>query len=146
MRGSPRPALPEAWALIPIALAVAAAAAVVIVTVELTLPDTTPTETKELVGTASAGVTTFLTAGFIAWAGDENNSTLADHVKEAFQDKYPRPGGAQGAHAFRPESPGEFWVFAEHYRGASGWGRPARVKRAAGVAKELRDGTREPSG
>jgi hypothetical protein len=134
----------EGYALVPIAIATAAAAAVVIVTVELTLPDTTPTETKELVGAASTGVTTFLTAGFISAAGDENDSTLADHIKDAFQGKYSRPGGPQGTHAFRPESPGEFWVFAEHYRGVSGWGQPARLKRAKGVATELRTGDSNP--
>jgi hypothetical protein len=128
--------LMEVSVLVPIALATAASAAVVIVTVELTLPDKTPTETVELVGAVSTGVTTFLTAGFIAWSGDAKDSTMADHIKQAFQGKY-KPDD-QGVSKFPRESPGEQWVFAEHYRDASGWGHAARVKRARGVAEALK--------
>lgn len=136
----------EGWILIPIALATAASAAVVIVTVELTLPNTTPTDTKELVGAVTTGIAAFLTAAFISWAGDDKDSTLADHVKASFQDRYTRPNRPKpGAHAFAPDSAGEKWVFAEHFRGVSGWGRPARHKRAKGIAHELAAGTSEPS-
>lgn len=131
------------WILIPIALAVAGSAAVVVLTVELTLPeDVTPkptTETKELVGAISTGITAFITAAFIAWTEDDKDSSLADHVRGAFWDKYTRPEKAKsGQHAFAAGSPGELWVYSEAYGGAEGWGRAARRKRAAGVAEELR--------
>src|SRR5262245_5222256 len=75
----------EGWLLIPLALGALAAAAVVIVTVELTLPEGTATDTKELVGGVSSGITTFLTGGFVTWAGDDKDSSLADHIKEQFE-------------------------------------------------------------
>lgn len=136
-----------AWVLIPIGLAALAAAAVVVVTVELTLPETPKptTETKELVSAVSAGITSFLTAGFIAWTEDDKDSTLADHVKEAFQAKYTRPDAPKkGAHVFLADSAGERWVFGESFGGAEGWGGKARRKRAAGIATELRSGNSDP--
>jgi hypothetical protein len=135
----------EGWLLIPLALAMAAGAAVVIVTVELTLPDTTPTATKELVGAVSTGLTTFLTAGFISWAGDADDSTLSEHVMGAFQRHYTRPGKqAKRAHVFKAESNGEYWVFAGAHGGAEGWGAAARRKRANGIAAELASGDSDP--
>jgi hypothetical protein len=139
----------EGWVLIPIALAVLASAAVVVLTVELTLPDSGPskptTETKELVSAVSTGITAFLTAGFIAWTEDDKDSSLADHVKASFQDKYTRSGTPKkGAHVFRAESAGERWVFSENYAGADGWGGKARAMRATGIAHELETGGSDP--
>jgi hypothetical protein len=135
----------QGWLLIPLALAAVAAAAVVVITVELTLPDKTPDETKELVGGVSTGITTFLTAAFIAWSADEKNSALADHIKGKFQARYTRPGEDKpGAHVFRAESEGELLVYSPEYGGAEGWGWPSALKRAHGIAKQLRDGTSEP--
>jgi hypothetical protein len=135
----------EGWLLISLTLAMAAGAAVVIITVELTLPDSTPTSTMELVGAVSTGLTTFLTAGFISWAGDEKDSTLSDHVMKVFQRHYTRPGKpASRAHTFKPESNGELWVFAEAHGGAEGWGGSACRKRAKGIAAELGSGDSDP--
>lgn len=135
------------WVLIPIALALLASAAVVILTVELTLPETPKphTESKELVSAVSAGITSFLTAGFIAWTEDDKDSSLADHAKAAFQEKYTRADQPKdGAHAFVANSAGERWVFSESYREAEGWGGKARAKRAAGIAEELKSGKSDP--
>lgn len=139
----------EGWVLIPIALALVASAAVVVVTVELTLPTSEPSkptnETKELVGAISTGITAFLTAGFIAWTEDDKDSSLADHIKDAFQAKYTRPGTPKaGAHEFVANSAGERWVFSDTYGGAEGWSGAARAKRAAGVAQELQEGSSNP--
>ncbi|MEA2276416.1 MAG: hypothetical protein QOC78_1376 [Solirubrobacteraceae bacterium] len=128
----------EGWLLIPLALAAAAAAAVVIVTVELTVPDSAATTTKELIGGASTGITTFLTAGFIAWTSDDDDSTLADHVEERFQAHYTRGATTtNGMRGFRANSAGERWVFSEAYGGIDGWGRAARKTRAKGIKAEL---------
>ena len=135
----------ECRLLIPIGLAAAAAAAVIIVTVALTVPDSTPTATKTLVGTASTGITTFLTAGFVAWSADDTNSTLADHVRAAFYAHYTRPDTPKAdAHVFKADSPGERWIFSDEYQAIEGWGRPARAARAKGIATELRNKTSEP--
>jgi hypothetical protein len=135
----------ESWLLIPIALAAAAAAAVIIVTVVLTVPDSTPAATKNLVGSVSTGITTFLTVGFIAWAADDKNSALADHVRDAFYAHYTRPDTPKaGAHVFQPDSVGERWVFSDEYEGIEGWGRPSRLARAKGIAVELSRGTSNP--
>jgi hypothetical protein len=135
----------QGWLLIPLALAAIAAAAVVIVTVELTLPDDTPTDTKELVGAVSTGITTFLTAVFISWASDDQNSTLAEHIMDAFHGRYTDPRTPKpGAHVFRNDSRGLLSVFEPEYLGVEGWGWPARLTRARAIAKELKDGTSEP--
>ena len=135
----------QSWLLIPLALAALAAAAVVVVTIELTLPDKTPSETKELVGGISAGITTFLTAAFISWTSDEKDSALADHIEEKFKARYTRTGEPKaGAHEFEPESDGDLLVQSPAYGGADGWGWPARLTRARGIAKELADRSSEP--
>jgi hypothetical protein len=139
----------ESWILTPMAIAALGSAIVVVVTVALTIPDdsTLGTDAKELVGTLSTGLTAFVVSAFISWSGDDKDSKLADHVREVFQSKYARAGSAAkkpGVHAFRPESAGERWVFGDEYAAIQGWGRPARLARAAGVARELRQGTSEP--
>lgn len=135
----------QGWLLIPLAVAVLAAAGVIVITIELTLPDGTGTETKELVGALSTGLVTFLTAGFVSWASDDKNSQLADHVKGTFQEKYTRPGKDKGdAHQFAAGSTGELWVYGGEFQGIEGWGWDARLKRARGIETELASGESEP--
>jgi hypothetical protein len=137
----------QGWLLIPLGLAVLATAGTIVVAVELTLPEGTAAETEELVGALSTGIVTFLTAGFIAKAGDDKNSQLADHIKEAFESKYTRGGTSKdGTHAFVSGSKGEQWVYSDEFEGIEGWGRKARLKRAEGVAAELKSGNSNPSG
>lgn len=147
--GRPRAALLflEGWVLTPAALAAVASAVVVLVTVALTVPDATATSTKETVGALSTGITSFLTASFVAWSGDDKNSRLSDHIGQAFRAKYNRPGGAVGAdvHLFRAGSRGERWVYSAEYGGIEGWGRAARRRRAKGVSEELARGGSEPA-
>jgi hypothetical protein len=131
----------QGWLLIPLAIAVLAAAGVIVVTIELTLPEGTSTETEELVGAVSAGIISFLTAGFVSWAEDEKDSQLADHIQEAFSDHYVRPEKKKrGAHVFEAGSRGEKWVQSNEFEEIEGWGRKARLTRAHGIADELRGG------
>lgn len=135
----------EWWALTPGAIAASAAAVVVILAVELTVPEGTAGSTKELVGALSTGLTTFITAAFMAWAGDEKDSTLGNEIRDIFFSKYtrpPDPGQPRSAdiHYFQAESPGERWVHSFEYGGVEGWGREARRRRADGIAEELRSG------
>lgn len=132
----------EWWILTPGAFAATAAAVVVIVAVETTVPKGTATDTKELVGALSTGLTAFVTAAFIAWAGDEKDSTLGNEIREIFFAKYkrePDPGKPRerGVQYFPAGSAGERWVYSSEFGGVEGWGRDARRKRAQGIAHEL---------
>jgi hypothetical protein len=131
----------EGWVLTPAALAAVGGAVVVLVTVALTVPDAAATSTKETIGALSTGVTAFITASFISWAGDDKDSKVADHIQAAFQAKYGRPDDPRtGVHHFVPESPGELWVYSDEYGAIQGWGRSARRRRAQAIAAELRSG------
>jgi hypothetical protein len=136
----------EGWVLTPGVAAAAAAGVTVLVAVAFALPDDTPTETKELVGALSTGLTTFLAAAFISWVGDEKDSRVADHVRNAFRSKYdchqegvpPNPG----VRYFKAESTGELLVYSDQT--VEGWGLEGRWKRAAGIANELENHTSDP--
>lgn len=138
----------EWWALTPAAIAALASAIVVVVTLALTVPEDVQIDpgTKQLIATLSTGLTAFIAASFISWASDEKDSKLADHVREIFQEKYKRKSDVEpplpGIHYFPAESAGERWVYSDEFKGIEGWGRAARLKRAAGVADELRKSDR----
>lgn len=135
----------EGWVLSPAALAAVGGALVVLITVALTVPDSAATSTKETIGALSTGVTAFITASFISWAGDDKDSKVADHIQAAFQSKYGRVGDSRaGVHLFAPESAGEQWVYSDEYGAIEGWGRAARRRRAIGIAAELKSRTSEP--
>lgn len=129
----------EGWILTPAAVAAAAGALVVIVTVALTVPDGTATSTKETIAALSTGLTAFLTSGFISWTSDSNDSPLSSHIRDAFYASYKRADGSteRGVDYFAPESRGEQLVYSDEVAGVEGWGRPARLKRAQGIAAEL---------
>lgn len=132
----------EWWLLTPAGIAALASAVVVFVTVGLTVPEGADVgrEAKQLISTLSTGLTAFVTAGFISWAGDDKDSRLGEHIKAVLQDTYIREGGrASGrrTHPFPADSPGERWVYSNEYRGIEGWGRTARIKRAEGIAAAM---------
>jgi len=118
--------LMEWWTLTPAAIAALGSAIVVFVTVALTVPDDSSVgrEAKELISTLSTGLTAFVTAAFISWAGDDKDSRLADHMKGVFQETYVREkeGTAvtRGKKGFPAGSPGERWVHANEYGGIEG--------------------------
>lgn len=134
----------EAWLLIPLAIAVLASAGIIVLAVKATLPEKdsagnpTSTETEKLVGAVSAGITTFLTAAFVTWAGDSKDSKLSDHIMERFQDSFTSADTPEEGKKVLPnDSPGIQWVFAGEYEGIEGWGHKARIARAKGVAAAL---------
>lgn len=142
--------LMEWWILTPAMIAALASGAVAIVTVALAVPDSAKTDTKTLIGALTTGITGFVTTAFIGWVGDENDSRLGDHIRDAFRKAYKRVPDAgkprsQGAHYFCAGSPGERWVYSDEYRGIQGWGRPARRRRAAGIAAELQKAASNPA-
>ena len=136
----------EGWVLMPAALAAVAGAVVVIIAVALTVPDSAAASTKQTISALSAGLTAFITAGFISWAGDDKDSKVADHIKAAFREKYDRVGGTPkaGVHYFATESAGESWVYSDEYAAIEGWGHSARATRAKGIKSELSSGGSEP--
>jgi hypothetical protein len=140
----------EWWILTPAMIAALASGAVAIVTVALAVPDSARTDTKTLIGALTTGITGFVTTAFIGWVGDEKDSRLGDHIRDAFREAYKRVPDAgkprlRGVHYFRAGSPGERWAYSDEYRGIQGWGRPARRRRATGIAAELRSGASNPA-
>ena len=104
----------EGWILLPTLAAAIGAAIVIVVTVELTLPDTTPTDTKELVGALSTGITSFITAVVLSWASDEDDSRLSVYIRSRFFAHF-KQGATHGRAAdghwyFTGDSAGERWV------------------------------------
>ena len=131
----------EAWILLPTLAAAIGSAVVIAVAVELTLPDGTPTETKELISALSTGITSFITAVSVSWASDDDDSRLADFIRDRFYAHFKRqPGTAANTSQvvyFTAGSPCERWVYAEETGGIAGWSRPSRLKRAAEIARCL---------
>ncbi|MGI8668067.1 MAG: hypothetical protein ACR2N4_18885 [Jatrophihabitans sp.] len=117
--------LMEWWIVIPMVLAAVAAAAAIIVTV--TVPDGTPAATKETIGALATAITSFLAAGFVDRAGDEDESRVSDRIRDHFYDKYDK--------TFKDGSAAQLFVFSGSYGTATGWGRAARRIRARGMKK-----------
>jgi len=117
--------LMEWWIIIPMVLAAVAAAAAIIVTVTLTVPDGTPAATKETIGAVATAITSFLSAGFVERAGDEDESRVSDRIRGHFYETYKT--------SFTDGSAAELYVFSGSYGGATGWGRAARRIRAQGI-------------
>lgn len=143
--------LMEWWILTPAMIAALASGVVAIVAVALTVSDTASTDTKTLIGALTTGITGFVTASFVAWTGDEKDSRLGDHIRDAFRKVYkrapdPKAPALEGVRFFRADSPGERWVYSYEYRGIEGWGRAARRNRAVGIAAELESRTSDPDG
>jgi hypothetical protein len=140
--------LMELWVISPTMFAAASAAAIVVTAVHLSLPETAPMVDKKLIGALGAGITAFLSGGFVSWAADQKDSTADDRIKRYFQDKYKRHAIGQhhvvGVSYFRADSAGERWVYSDEYGGVSGWGKSARLKRAKGIAAELASGRSAP--
>lgn len=135
--------LMEWWIVTPAVIAALASGAVAVVTVALAVPDSAKSDTKTLIGALTTGLTGFITTAFVSWSGDDKDSKLADHISSAFEKKYKREPGpdaqrSRHVHYFAADSDGERWVYSPEFKGVDGWGRPARIKRAKGIAEELR--------
>jgi hypothetical protein len=140
--------LMEWWITIPAVVAAAAAGIVIVITVKLTVPDTVADDTKELFNSLSTGITTFITAALITWSGEEKDSKQADHIQDAFFEKYkehiPNEPPAGGVKYFKRGSRGLRSVYSQEYAGIEGWGKEARMKRARIIAEELASGNSDP--
>ena len=132
--------LMEWWMLVPMAAGVAAAAAVIIVSVALTLPDTVDDPAvKETVGAITAGITAFLTSSLISTSADKDHSAVGDRIKTRLRRHYTRDKAKKADNLrFLPaDSDGEKYLYSDLFNGLSGWDRPTRLQRAAGLAKYL---------
>lgn len=144
---SPRIALVflELWIFAPLMVGALASAAMVIISVHLSLPEGTTPERKETVGAITTALTTFLTAGFISWIGERDDSRFAERIKRIFYSKYKRPKPdeprIEGVKYFQPASRGERLVYSNEYEGIEGWGRGARLHRARELSNEVAAGT-----
>lgn len=123
----------ELWILLPLLAGAVGSAAVTVLTVEFATPESAPADTKEVVAALVTGVTSFITGSFVSWASDENDSKLADLVRDRFRTRF-RDG------YFKRGSDGERWIYSDEFKGVTGWGRPDRLVRARGVAKSLANG------
>jgi hypothetical protein len=134
--------LMEWWTLAPLAVAVGASALAIIATIRWSPGETAAVATKELTEQATTAVTTFLTAGFVAWTADQDQSPVADRIKDALRSHYQRgvAGGPLSSGRIRylkPESKAERLVYSDALGDVSGWGYSARRRRARELASEL---------
>lgn len=120
----------------PATVAAAAAALVIIVGIELTT--TGEEDIKALAAALGTGITAFLTTTLIAWAGDKEDSKVANRIRAAFWAHYKRAGSitpTKGVKLFPPNSDCERWVYSVEFKGIEGWGREARRARARALSK-----------
>lgn len=123
--------------LAPGTVAATATALITIVGVELAVEE--PPELKAAASALATGIASFLTAVFVSWAGDRDDSSLASFIRGIFRAHYkrmpPTPQRERRVKYFPRESDGERWVYSDEFKGVSSWGRQSRRKRAEGVAK-----------
>lgn len=120
--------LMEFWILSPAMLAALASCAVVVAAVELQVPKDAPPVDTQLAKTLATALTTFLTSGFIAWAGDQNKSPVARRIKTAFERAYKNVSLPRDV---------ERLVYSDAVAGIEGWSQAARWDRARRLAPHV---------
>lgn len=130
--------LMEVWIVAPLMWAALAGCAVVITAVALHVEQGTPTVDEQLTNGLAAAITTFLTSGFIAWAGDQDKSPVARRIKRSFETAF------QGVH-LAPEV--ERLVYSDAVQGIEGWSLRARFERATRLARatKVKKGAQRPA-
>ncbi len=122
---------------------------VIVIGVKLVPGDTLSGADEAAFAAFATGVTAFITTTTAKYSDEKSDDLLAGRTKAAFQQSYKRrPNAGQNdnsVHYFAASSAGERWVYAENYRGVSGWGKSSRRRRAEGIAAELKSGDSEPS-
>jgi hypothetical protein len=122
---------------------------VIVIGVKLAPGETLSASDEATFAAFATGVTAFITTTTAKYSDEKSDDLLAERTRAAFQQSYKRrPSAGQhdnSVHCFAASSAGERWVYAESYRGASGWGKSSRRKRAEGIAAELKSGDSEPS-
>jgi hypothetical protein len=122
-------ALMEFWVAAPLCWTALASAAVIIIGVELNADPKAPTADQQMTKALAAAMTSFLSAGFIAWAGDQNKSPVAQRIQQAFEKAYKNVTMSEAA---------ERLVYSDAVQGIEGWSASARAARAAKLQQALR--------
>jgi hypothetical protein len=140
--------LMESWTIAPLAVAVTAIAVATVVAIRFAVPPAVPAAEKALNEEMLAAITTFLTAAFVAWSGEQEEAPVAARVKKAFDEHYKQsmgPAKQEGRiRYFEEGSRGDLLAHSDAVAGISGWGHVARLKRARGIAAEMAQGTSDP--
>ena len=91
----------EGWVLGPAAIAAFVSGLLVVLAIDLTPPKDTDAATEELMKTLAAGLSTFLSAAFVSWISEQDNTRISDRIRGQFYKKYKRakvfPSPADGA-------------------------------------------------
>ena len=122
-------ALMEFWMLAPLTWTALAAAAVIIIGVELNVDPKAPVADQQMTRALATAMTSFLTASFISWAGDQNKSPVAQRIRQAFEQAYKNATLSEAA---------ERLVYGDAVQGIEGWSASARAARAAKLQQALR--------
>lgn len=137
----------EGWVLGPAAIAAFVSGLLVVLAIDLAPPKDTDPATEELMKTLAAGLSTFLSAAFVSWIGEQDNTRISDRIRAQFYKKYRRarvyPPPADGVMYFTPGSKGENAVYSSVQIG--GWNFADRWERASKLNAEIATGTSLPS-
>lgn len=136
----------EGWVIGPAAIAAFASGLAVLVAIDLAAPTGADDATKELLKTLAAGLSAFLSAAFVSWIGEQNNTRISDRIRRQFYRKYDRatvyPPPSDGALYFTPGSKGETTVYSGVQ--IEGWNFADRWERARRLSAEIAAGTSQP--
>ncbi|RJN32061.1 hypothetical protein [Nesterenkonia natronophila] len=134
--------LMQGWVLVPSGLAAVASALVIVVAVQLAAPDGVTSETKELIGALSAGVTAFLTTMWID-PSEDVDSAIADRVQKVTYETFVSRAGAADSRLSQVINAGEFVDELRNSKDNVGyladWSRKNRIQRAEVIKQELHD-------
>lgn len=137
----------EGWVLGPAAIAAFVSGLIVVLAIDLTPPKDTDAATEEMMKTLAAGLSTFLSAAFVSWISEQDNTRISDRIRGQFYKKYKRakvyPSPADGSMYFTPGSRGETTVYSSVQIG--GWNFADRWERASQLSDEITAGGSLPS-
>ncbi|WP_421912553.1 hypothetical protein [Mesorhizobium sp.] len=136
----------EGWVLGPAAIAAFVSGLIVVVAIDLAPPKDTDPATEELMKTLAAGLSTFLSAAFVSWIGEQDNTRISNRIRDQFYKKYKRaavyPPPTDGVMYFTPGSRGETTVYSSIQIG--GWNFADRWERASKLSAEIATGNSLP--
>lgn len=136
----------EGWVLGPAAIAAFVSGLIVVLAIDLTPPKDTDPATEELMKTLAAGLSAFLSAAFVSWIGEQDNTRISNRIRDQFYKKYKRatvhPPPNNGVMYFTPGSRGETAVYSSIQIG--GWNFADRWARAIKLSAEIATGNSIP--
>lgn len=96
--------------------------------------------------TLAAGLSTFLSAAFVSWIGEQDNTRISNRIRDQFYKKYKRaavyPPPTDGRMYFTPGSRGETTVYSSIQ--IRGWNFADRWERASKLSAEIASGNSLP--